>query len=276
MPSTGGPTIRSSSFWRCASSGAMRSSRRGRTRPLCPPGGPRWPMRPRRRRTNISATIPNLRSTSCCSRPMRRAYQRRLLAQLAAAPRPPQERAGDAKGASGGLLHRRAVGSFSARARNGLARSRNSRLCGLLRLSDRVRADRQQARRRAMPRSAEARFHRLRGGGRRIRRRRSRRFSACGGCAGAPPKPGSRSSSPRSPRSPMSRPRDLALRLKLLTDSFRLTRPVKDPNIDGLDKDVIGRVGPRIEARTFGGRQTGFDRRAAPDRRPKRCCARCR
>jgi len=46
---------------------------------------------------------------------------------------------------------------------------------------------------------------------------------------------------------------------KILSDSLGLTRPVKDPNIDGLDKDVIGRVGPRIEARTVGGRQTGFD-----------------
>ena len=52
----------------------------------------------------------------------------------------------------------------------------------------------------------------------------------------------------------------LGFGLKLLTDSFRLTRPVKDPNVDGLDKDIIGRVGPRIEARTFGGRPTGFDR----------------
>ena len=52
----------------------------------------------------------------------------------------------------------------------------------------------------------------------------------------------------------------LGFGLKLLTDSFRLTRPVKDPNVDGLDKDVIDRVGPRIEARTFGGRLTGFER----------------
>jgi len=46
---------------------------------------------------------------------------------------------------------------------------------------------------------------------------------------------------------------------KILSDTLGLTRPVKDPNIDGLDRDVIGRVGPRIEARTVGGRQTGFD-----------------
>jgi uncharacterized protein YbcC (UPF0753/DUF2309 family) len=46
---------------------------------------------------------------------------------------------------------------------------------------------------------------------------------------------------------------------KIFSDSLALTRPVKDPNIDGLDAAVIGRVGPRIEARTVGGRQTGFD-----------------
>jgi uncharacterized protein YbcC (UPF0753/DUF2309 family) len=46
---------------------------------------------------------------------------------------------------------------------------------------------------------------------------------------------------------------------KMISDSLGLTRPVKDPNIDGLDRDVVGKVGPRIEARTVGGRQTGFD-----------------
>jgi uncharacterized protein YbcC (UPF0753/DUF2309 family) len=48
---------------------------------------------------------------------------------------------------------------------------------------------------------------------------------------------------------------------KILSDSLSLTRPVKDPNIDGLDRSVQGRVGPRIESRTVGGRQTGFDER---------------
>jgi uncharacterized protein YbcC (UPF0753/DUF2309 family) len=48
---------------------------------------------------------------------------------------------------------------------------------------------------------------------------------------------------------------------KILSDSLGLTRPVKDPNIDGLDAQVLGRVGPRIEARTVGGRETGFDAR---------------
>jgi uncharacterized protein YbcC (UPF0753/DUF2309 family) len=48
---------------------------------------------------------------------------------------------------------------------------------------------------------------------------------------------------------------------KILSDSLSLTRPVKDPNVDGLDESVRRRVGPRIEARTVGGRQTGFDER---------------
>ncbi len=46
---------------------------------------------------------------------------------------------------------------------------------------------------------------------------------------------------------------------KILSDAASLTRPVHDPNIDGLDADVIRRVGPRIEARSVGGRATGFD-----------------
>jgi uncharacterized protein YbcC (UPF0753/DUF2309 family) len=46
---------------------------------------------------------------------------------------------------------------------------------------------------------------------------------------------------------------------KILSDSLSLTRPVKDPNIDGLDTEVQGRIGPRIEARVVGGRKTGFD-----------------
>lgn len=46
---------------------------------------------------------------------------------------------------------------------------------------------------------------------------------------------------------------------KLVGDSARLTRTVSDPNTDGLDVGVIGRVGPRLEPRTVGGRLTGFD-----------------
>jgi uncharacterized protein YbcC (UPF0753/DUF2309 family) len=47
--------------------------------------------------------------------------------------------------------------------------------------------------------------------------------------------------------------------VKILSDSLGLTRPVKDPNVDGIDKAVIGRVGPVIKARTVAGRETGFD-----------------
>jgi uncharacterized protein YbcC (UPF0753/DUF2309 family) len=47
--------------------------------------------------------------------------------------------------------------------------------------------------------------------------------------------------------------------VKILSDSLGLTRPVKDPNVDGIDPAVIGRVGPVIETRTVAGRETGFD-----------------
>jgi uncharacterized protein YbcC (UPF0753/DUF2309 family) len=45
---------------------------------------------------------------------------------------------------------------------------------------------------------------------------------------------------------------------KLVGDSLGITRPVTDPNTDGLDAAVIGRVGPQIDARTVRGRATGF------------------
>jgi uncharacterized protein YbcC (UPF0753/DUF2309 family)/NADH:ubiquinone oxidoreductase subunit 5 (subunit L)/multisubunit Na+/H+ antiporter MnhA subunit len=45
---------------------------------------------------------------------------------------------------------------------------------------------------------------------------------------------------------------------KIASDSLGLTRTVNDPNTDGLDPAVIGRLGPRIEARDVGGRLTGF------------------
>ncbi len=45
---------------------------------------------------------------------------------------------------------------------------------------------------------------------------------------------------------------------KLLTDSLALTRPASDPNADGLDVSAIRKLGPEIEARTDGGRLTGF------------------
>ena len=46
---------------------------------------------------------------------------------------------------------------------------------------------------------------------------------------------------------------------KIVSDSLALTRTVNDPNTDGLDAAAIGRLGPRIEPRIVGGRQTGFD-----------------
>lgn len=45
---------------------------------------------------------------------------------------------------------------------------------------------------------------------------------------------------------------------KLAADSMGLTRPVLDPSTDGLDRDVIARIGPRIEPREVAGRETGF------------------
>jgi uncharacterized protein YbcC (UPF0753/DUF2309 family) len=50
---------------------------------------------------------------------------------------------------------------------------------------------------------------------------------------------------------------------KLLSDSFGYTRPVADPDTDGLDRRVIARMRPRIESRVVGGRDTGF----APEQR---------
>ena len=51
----------------------------------------------------------------------------------------------------------------------------------------------------------------------------------------------------------------LGFAAKLLGDGAGLTRPVPDPNLDGLDEDVAARAGPRLGARTVGGRLTGFD-----------------
>jgi uncharacterized protein YbcC (UPF0753/DUF2309 family) len=55
----------------------------------------------------------------------------------------------------------------------------------------------------------------------------------------------------------------LAFAGKIVSDSLGLTRPAPDPNLDGLDQDVIERVGPRLEPRLVGERMTGF----APDQR---------
>jgi len=46
---------------------------------------------------------------------------------------------------------------------------------------------------------------------------------------------------------------------KIVGDSLRLTRTVAHPNADGLDRDVLRRVGPRLDPRDVGGRKTGFD-----------------
>jgi uncharacterized protein YbcC (UPF0753/DUF2309 family) len=50
---------------------------------------------------------------------------------------------------------------------------------------------------------------------------------------------------------------------KILSDSLALTRTVKDPNTDGLDRHSRNRLGPEILPRIVGDRQTGFD----PDQR---------
>jgi uncharacterized protein YbcC (UPF0753/DUF2309 family) len=51
----------------------------------------------------------------------------------------------------------------------------------------------------------------------------------------------------------------LASAPKILSDTLGLTRPVDDPNTEGLDRGVIGRIGPRLDPREVGGRTTGFD-----------------
>ena len=45
----------------------------------------------------------------------------------------------------------------------------------------------------------------------------------------------------------------------LIGDSAGLTRTVSDPNTDGLDPQVIGRIGPCLEPHLADGRATGFD-----------------
>jgi uncharacterized protein YbcC (UPF0753/DUF2309 family) len=46
---------------------------------------------------------------------------------------------------------------------------------------------------------------------------------------------------------------------KIVSDSLAMTRTVHDPDTDGLDASVIGRLGPRIESQIVEGRRTGFD-----------------
>jgi uncharacterized protein len=51
----------------------------------------------------------------------------------------------------------------------------------------------------------------------------------------------------------------LSYLFKILSDSLGLTRTVPDPNLDGFDRAVLGRLGPRIEAGALDGRMTGFN-----------------
>lgn len=50
----------------------------------------------------------------------------------------------------------------------------------------------------------------------------------------------------------------LSYAAKIVSDSLGLTRPAPEPNLDGLDADVIPRVGPRLDARLVGDRMTGL------------------
>jgi uncharacterized protein YbcC (UPF0753/DUF2309 family) len=51
----------------------------------------------------------------------------------------------------------------------------------------------------------------------------------------------------------------LAFAPKLVGDAAGLTRTVSDPNTDGLDAGVIGRLGPRLDPLVVGGRMTGLN-----------------
>ncbi|MBU6167040.1 MAG: DUF2309 family protein [Alphaproteobacteria bacterium] len=51
----------------------------------------------------------------------------------------------------------------------------------------------------------------------------------------------------------------LAFAPKLVSDALGLTRTVSDPNTDGLDAAVIGKLGPRLDPVTVGGRMTGLN-----------------
>ncbi len=50
----------------------------------------------------------------------------------------------------------------------------------------------------------------------------------------------------------------LTYAFKIVSDSLGLTRPAPDPVFDGLDADIIPRIGPRLETRQLGDRQTGL------------------
>ncbi len=46
---------------------------------------------------------------------------------------------------------------------------------------------------------------------------------------------------------------------KILSDTLGLTRAAPDPHLEGFDRSVIDRLGPRVEAGALGGRETGFN-----------------
>jgi uncharacterized protein len=50
----------------------------------------------------------------------------------------------------------------------------------------------------------------------------------------------------------------LAFAPKLVGDALGLTRTVSDPGTDGLDGDIIEKLGPRLDPRVVGGRMTGL------------------
>jgi uncharacterized protein YbcC (UPF0753/DUF2309 family) len=50
----------------------------------------------------------------------------------------------------------------------------------------------------------------------------------------------------------------LSFTAKIVSDSLGLTRPAPDPNLDGLDPDVLPRIGPRLDSRIVGERATGL------------------
>lgn len=50
----------------------------------------------------------------------------------------------------------------------------------------------------------------------------------------------------------------LGFSAKIVGDSFGWSRPVPHPHLDGLDEDVLKRVGPRLDPGVVGGRTAGF------------------
>ncbi len=63
---------------------------------------------------------------------------------------------------------------------------------------------------------------------------------------------------------------------KILSDSLGLTRTVPDPSLDGFDREVLGRLGPRIEAGALDGRIDGVQSRNERRDGGGRAASRCR